>query len=50
MKIRKNHVLATVLIGLILVSIALGFWNRNDGGTQVDTDLFVIENIDPVDR
>ena len=50
MKITRNHVLASILIGLILVSIALGSWNRNDGGTQVDTDLFVIENIDPVDR
>jgi len=50
MKIKRNYALAASLICLILVSIALGFWDRYDRGTQVDIDLFVIENIDQVDR
>jgi hypothetical protein len=35
---------------LILISLGLSFWEKGSGTNQIDTDLFVIENIDPIDR
>ena len=50
MRTNKNTSLAAILIGLIAVSVALGFWEKGGGGTKIDTDLFVIDDIDPIDR
>jgi len=50
MRTNKNTSLAAILIGLIAVSVVLGFWEKGGGGTKIDTDLFVIDDIDPIDR
>ena len=50
MKLNKNIFLAVLLVGLIMVSVALSFWEKGTGGSKIDTDLFVIDNIELVDR
>lgn len=47
---RSNTSLAIILGILVAISIALGFWDGNGNEPTVDTGLFVIENIDQVDR
>ncbi len=39
-----------LLVFLIMVSVALSFWQKGTGGTKVDQDLFAIDDIDPIDR
>ena len=50
MKLSNNISLALWLALLILVSAGLSFWKRSDGGSQVKSELFAIENIDPINR
>jgi hypothetical protein len=50
MNLSKNILLGVLLVVLILISIGLSFWEKGSGIKRIDTDLFVIENIDPIDR
>ncbi len=50
MKINKNQFLAAFLTGLTMVSVALGYWDKESGGARIDADLFAIDGIDQVER
>ncbi len=50
MKIKKNQFLAAFLTGLTMVSVALGYWDKESGGARIDADFFAIDEIDQVDR
>ena len=50
MKKTKNISLALLLLLLIAVSLGLSFWEGASGGSRVDSELFALENIDPIDR
>jgi hypothetical protein len=50
MNFSGNIKLGFILGLLILVSLALQFWDSKQNKTSWDTDLFVIDNIDQVDR
>jgi|GEM_PF-2648375 len=45
-----NIALAVILASLVLISVALAYWDTGNSKPAVDTDLFVMENIDQVDR
>ncbi|GJM28874.1 MAG: hypothetical protein DHS20C17_15090 [Cyclobacteriaceae bacterium] len=45
-----NKSLGVLLALLVLISVSLSFWERGSGNGKIDTDLFVVENIDPIDR
>jgi len=46
----KTISLAMLLVFLIMVSVALSFWQKGTGGSQIDQDLFVLDDIDRIDR
>ena len=50
MKLSGNIKLAIILASLVLISVAIEFWGTHKNESSWDADLFVIDNIDQVDR
>ena len=50
MRSSRNIKLVILLAVLVLISAGLEFWPTNDNRSETNSDLFVIENIDQVDR
>ena len=50
MRCCNNITLAIILVSQVLISAALAYWDSGNSKPAIDTDLFVIEDIDPVDR
>ena len=46
----KNISLAVILGLLILTSVGLSYWDKSGSTTKIDSQLFVVDNLDQVDR